>query len=90
MRRVSRKKARQGVQWRRVRRTVMIRSEGRCEARIPSVCTGTAEHVHHLRLQSQGGADEEANLLASCWACHAHIHANPAWSAEHGFIWRAS
>lgn len=86
----SAKRRREGHQWRKVRRDVLDRANGCCEARIEDVCTIRAEQAHHLRLRSQGGKDEGGNLLAVCGACHGHIHANVAWAVEHGFIWQRS
>jgi 5-methylcytosine-specific restriction endonuclease McrA len=74
--------------WRKIRRDVLSRAQGRCEAGIQGVCTIRAEQTHHLRLRSQGGADDGGNLLAVCGACHGHIHRNVAWAVEHGFIWQ--
>lgn len=75
--------------WRKVRAYVMGRAGHRCEARVPGVCTGAAEHAHHIRLRSQGGEDAEHNLLAVCHPCHAHIHANPAESYANGWLRRS-
>ena len=30
--------------------------------------------VHHLRFRSQGGSDEEANLITLCAECHEDMH----------------
>jgi 5-methylcytosine-specific restriction endonuclease McrA len=32
--------------------------------------------VHHLKLRSQSGSDEEQNLITLCADCHARIHSN--------------
>lgn len=64
------------------------RRRSRCQAQIPEVCTGRNEHAHHIRLRSQGGPTTSDNLLACCHACHTHIHANPAWANQQGFILR--
>ena len=32
-------------------------------------------HVHHLVFRSQGGSDEESNLLTLCQTCHEGLHA---------------
>lgn len=62
----------------------------RCEVGVPSVCTGRAQHKHHRVLRSRGGSDDFGNLVHCCHACHAHIHANPAWATAHGFMSRRS
>lgn len=72
--------------WHRTRAWVLDRNHGRCEARCEGVCTTKAEHVHHIVLRSRGGSDDPANLAAVCNSCHRHIHDNPAWATEHGFM----
>lgn len=57
-----------------------------CEARIVGVCRWWANHRHHVLRRSQGGTDK--HLIETCWACHEHIHRNPAWAAEHGLLTR--
>lgn len=65
------------------------RAHGLCEAHVADGCTGRAEHAHHRRMRSHGGSDDPSNLVALCGACHDHIHLNPAWSYEHGWLLRA-
>ncbi len=69
-----------------VAEAVLARSEGACEAMIPGVCVGRAQHLHHRKMRSQGGDHTEANLIAICHRCHHHIHMNPAWSYERGLL----
>ncbi len=71
-----------------IRQEVLDRANGRCEARIPEVCTIRAEHVHHLLPRSAGGVDSPHQLVALCSVCHQQIHLNPAWSYEQGWLWR--
>ena len=59
---------------------------GTCEARIPEACTGVAEHRHHIRRSSQGGADDRSNLLLCCHRCHEWIHRNPREARALGFL----
>lgn len=73
---------------RRAKRDVRSRSRGRCEARVPDVCTGRAEHAHHVLRRGQGGADELGNLLDCCRACHEWIHAHVDESYERGWLRR--
>jgi 5-methylcytosine-specific restriction endonuclease McrA len=42
-----------------------------CLAQYPP--EGHALHVHHRIFKSQGGLDEDENLVACCWKCH-HAH----------------
>jgi hypothetical protein len=88
-----RKAKRQGnefsAEFDRVRPLVHARSRGRCEARIPGVCTGKATHVHHRKLRGLGGgggSNELSNLIDLCLTCHAFVHENPAWAKRVGLI----
>lgn len=62
---------------------VRARSGGRCEF---TDCENRSVHCHHKRRRSQGGTNDDGNLVDLCLAHHEHIHANPAWSAERGWI----
>lgn len=55
-----------------------------CEIAKPGVCTGRAEHRHHVRLQSQGGRGGET--ADCCFACHDYAHLNREWARAHGWI----
>jgi len=57
-----------------------------CEVAIPGVCTGEAQHRHHIVRRGQGGGDERANTLDICHRCHGHIHGNVAWSKARGYL----
>lgn len=65
---------------------VAARSGGRCEARVPLVCTGTARVRHHVRPRAKGGPDTVDNLLHVCDACHAWIHQHPAAAKHWGWL----
>ena len=54
-----------------------------CEARL-DVCTGRAEHRHHVILRSQGG--EHGPTKDLCHACHGWVHANPNAARALGLI----
>lgn len=71
------------------KRAILTRSNGKCEARVEGVCVGMAHHAHHILRRSQGGTDDESNLLAVCYGCHDWIHTHPAAAKESGFL-RAS
>jgi 5-methylcytosine-specific restriction endonuclease McrA len=51
-------------------RRVLERDSWRCQA------CGSMQHlqVHHLKLRSQSGGDEEKNLITLCAECHARMH----------------
>lgn len=74
---------------RAVYEVVMERAAGVCEAMVPGVCTGRAEHWHHRRMRSQGGAHEVVNGLGVCAGCHGFFHAHPAHAYEAGWLVRS-
>ena len=49
------------------------------------VCNG-ALTAHHVLRRSQGGGNEETNLLCLCRRHHEFVHANPQWSKEKGYL----
>lgn len=68
------------------------RSEGRCEAAIPNVCTGTATDRHH---RNRNRSDNRlVNLMHLCANCHTldvkSIHQQPDWAKELGFLVKRS
>lgn len=61
---------------------VKERSGGVCEA-----CgMDRGEHVHHRKLRSQGGDNQQTNLIYVSAACHDRIHMNPKDSYELGLL----
>lgn len=57
---------------------------GPCESGMSPDCTGRAVHSHHRKMRSQGGTDEDANLLRVCASCHGEIHNHPEKSYNLG------
>lgn len=70
------------------RAAVRARSGGVCEGQVTRACTGAAAHVHHRKLR-RFGDHRVVNLLDLCHACHEHVHKNPTWSYDHGFLVRS-
>lgn len=59
----------------------------RCQVRWDRSCTGTAVHVHEPLLRSRGGSIlDVANAVATCWWCHAQLHAHPEEATARGFM----
>lgn len=62
-------------QWRTIRAAVLranrMEDGGRCQLRVPEVCTGTADQVHHTRGKAFG--DDPRFLLAVCKSCNLHV-----------------
>lgn len=54
------------------RRLVMARAKGRCE--IPGCRARHGLETHHIRLKSEGGTDEPANLIVLCGIHHGWFH----------------
>jgi hypothetical protein len=71
---------------RKAKKIVKERSGGRCEARIPSVCTGRATDAHHVKMRSRGGKHDPGNLLDVCRHCHDWIDANPRSATQMGLL----
>lgn len=59
------------------------RTGGLCA--IPG-CTATAVHLHHRKLQKQGGSDDVENMIPVCSQHHSWVHANPAMSYAAGYL----
>jgi hypothetical protein len=83
---VSAKRNSSMADYKRAKKEIMQRSNGACEARVPGVCTGGAEHAHHKRRRSKGGKDEAANLIAVCFHCHEWIHTHPGAAVDAGLL----
>lgn len=47
---------------------------------------GGALDCHHILRRSQGGKDEERNLVSVHRLCHGAIHDNPAEAKRRGFL----
>jgi len=69
------------------RAVVFERANGYCEANTPQ-CRGLMDQVHHRKGRDGDLVDDESLLLGVCWACHNHIHGNPALSYERGWMVR--
>jgi hypothetical protein len=70
-----------------VRARVLEAANGSCLARTPD-CRGAASQTHHRKGRDGDLVDNPEFLLAVCWACHNHIHQNPAMSYERGWMLR--
>ena len=86
LRPMGRKGARDQADRRNIRRALMARSGGRCEARWSEFCTGVGVHAHHLRRRSAGGTNDLDNLIWVCAFDHQRIHDCPAEALVRGFL----
>jgi 5-methylcytosine-specific restriction endonuclease McrA len=84
--RVASKQRVKDADWKETRQEVIAR-DGRCmaEDHWEHVC-GMGEHVHHVKLRSQGGTNDLSNLVLVCGTAHLHVHGNPAWSRSVGLL----
>lgn len=71
---------------RAVKRALLERSGGRCEAAFSLMCTGVGVHAHHVKRASQGGSDDPSNRVWCCHPCHALIHAEPQSARDRGLL----
>lgn len=59
----------------------------RCQVRWNGGCTGRAEHVHEPLTRARGGKiTDPANAVATCFWCHAQLHAHPLEAEARGFL----
>lgn len=64
---------------------VRKRCGGRCEAALPSICTGSMTETHEILARSQGGdPTDPANALGCCRMCHSWITENMNAARELG------
>jgi len=66
--------------WRAARER-MLKARPWCE-----LCSVKATEVHHRRGREGDLIRDERFLMCVCSACHRHIHANPAWAYERGYL----
>lgn len=63
------------TQWRKTRAAVLAENQrtnhGKCTLRIPKVCTGQANQVHHVLGKEHG--DNIKHLVAVCRACNLKV-----------------
>ena len=65
---------RYNAEWRRIRERY-VAAHPLCERCLKEGRYTPAEHVHHILPLSEGGTNDEANLMAVCRSCHSKIHA---------------
>ena len=59
-----------------------------CQINVPGICTTKATDIHH----SYAGANRSKYYLITttwfscCRACHDHVHANPKWARDNGYL----
>lgn len=55
--------------WRRLRLRILDRDGWACQIRLPGVCKGEADCVHHTKGKERTG-DDPAHLAAACTPCN--------------------
>ena len=71
------------------RKMVQERAQGRCEAVLAprmTGCSGYGSMAHHIIPRSRGIDHSPGNLMWVSAKCHAHIHDNPKWATEVGYL----
>ncbi len=58
--------------WRKVRAQVLHRDAYRCRLKLPGVCKGHADQVHHARARELHG-DDPTHLISSCGPCNRRV-----------------
>lgn len=79
---ISAKKAKQLVEYRRVRDEYM-KKHPTCEVRS-EVCTGKSEDLHHKKPRAYHLTDVTV-FMATCRLCHEKIEREDLWARENGF-----
>ena len=64
---------RYGSEWQRIR-AAYVRRHPFCERCFAEHKLTLVEEVHHILPLSEGGTNEEANLMSLCQSCHTKIH----------------
>ena len=67
-------RSRYGKSWRQVRKRYS-QQHPLCEMCLAQGKAMPMDHVHHIVPLSQGGSNEESNLMSLCKSCHSKIHA---------------
>jgi hypothetical protein len=68
---------------------VILRSGGKCEMKVPGVCTGHGAHGHEPLLRAQGGdPTDPGQVLLGCVPCHRWAHDNPEKAYAMGLLKR--
>lgn len=85
---MKRKPPRNGYVPAEVRQAVLDRSNFKCEAAMPGICTGRAEDLHHRqRRNASKNPHTVLNCIYICRACHHHItFTSPAEGKTRGLI----
>lgn len=60
-----------GAEWEHLRKIVLRRDKGLCQACKAIGRVGRAKAVDHIKPKAEGGTDELENLQAICVPCHA-------------------
>ena len=59
-----------GWQWQKLRRSILDRDKGLCQACMKAGRVSIATHVDHITPKARGGSDAPGNLQALCAECH--------------------
>ena len=65
---------RYGKTWHRIR-TRYVKMHPFCEECLKSGVLVPVQEVHHILPLTEGGTNEESNLVSLCKSCHSRIHA---------------
>lgn len=63
-----------GASWRKVRKK-FLEEHPLCELCQRQGILTPATLVHHIKVASEGGSNDEENLMALCPSCHSRLHA---------------
>jgi hypothetical protein len=65
---------------------LMLSENDKCEMKVPGVCTGKANGLHHKRKRGKHTMKDKKNLLRACNACNGWVEANPIEAEKLGLV----
>lgn len=64
----------------------LLSENNQCEMKVPGVCTGLAQGLHHKRKRSKHTLKDRKNLIRACNACNLYCETHPLDAALLGLV----
>jgi hypothetical protein len=65
---------------------LMLAENDKCEMKVPGVCTGKAQGLHHKRKRGKHTLKDKKNLLRACNACNGWVEKFPIEAEKLGLV----